>query len=101
MTIFLVYSFYSKINIAKKISKLALKKELAVCVNINQNINSLYIWKNKLCDEKEVEVSFKTTNLKVKKLISFLEKTHPYECPAIISFPIKKVNKQFLNWVNS
>ncbi|PPR29415.1 MAG: hypothetical protein CFH28_00946, partial [Alphaproteobacteria bacterium MarineAlpha6_Bin6] len=33
--------------------------------------------------------------------ISFLEKTHPYECPAIISFPIKKVNKKFLNWVNS
>ena len=41
MTIYLVYSFYSKPNQAKKIAKLAIKKKLAACVNINKNINSL------------------------------------------------------------
>ena len=35
----------------------------------------------------------------VKKLISFLELKHPYECPSIIAFPIKKTNDKFLNWV--
>ena len=99
MTIYLVYSFYSKPNQAKKIAKLAIKKKLAACVNINKNINSLYIWKNKMFDENEVELSFKTNDKKVKKLISFLELNHPYDCPAIIAFPIKKTNDKFLNWV--
>ena len=52
-----------------------------------------------MLDEKEIELSFKTTEKKVKKLILFLEKNHPYECPPIISFPIKKTNDKFLNWV--
>ena len=99
MTIFLVYSFYPKLNQAKKIAKLVIKKKLAACVNINKNISSLYIWKNKMFDHNEVELSFKTNDKKVKKLISFLELNHPYECPAIMAFPIQKTNNKFLNWV--
>ena len=99
MTIYLVYSFYPKINHAKKIAELVLKKKLAACVNINKNINSLYIWKNKMCDENEIELSFKTNDKKVKQLISFLKLNHPYDCPAILAFPIKKTNDKFLKWV--
>ena len=99
MTIYLVYSFFPKLNQAKKIAKLAIKDKLAACVNINKNINSLFIWKNKMFDEKEIELSFKTNEQKVKKLISFLELKHPYECPSIIAFPIKNANKKFINWV--
>ena len=101
MTIYLVYSFYPKLNQAKKIAKLSIKKKLAACVNINKNINSLFYWKNKMFDEKEVELSFKTNEQKVNKLISFLELNHPYECPCILAFPVKKTNKNFLNWVKN
>ena len=86
MTIYLVYSFYPKINHAKKIAELVLQKKL-------------YIWKNKMCDENEIELSFKTNDKKVKRLISFLELNHPYDCPAILAFPIKKTNDKFLKWV--
>ena len=99
MTIYLVYSFFPKLNQAKKIAKLAIKDKLAACVNINKNINSLFIWKNKMFDEKEIELSFKTSDKKVKQLISFLELKHPYECPPIIAIPVKKNNKKFLNWI--
>ena len=99
MTIYLVYSFYPKLNQAKKIAKLVVKNKLAACVNINKNINSIYIWENKMFDEKEIELNFKTSEKKLKKLILFLEKNHPYECPPIISFPIKKVNNKYLDWV--
>ena len=101
MAIHLVYSFYPKFNQAKKIAKIVIKNKLAACVNINENINSLYIWENKVCDENEVELSFKTSEKKVKKLISFLEAGHPYECPCIISFPIQNSNKKFLNWIKN
>jgi periplasmic divalent cation tolerance protein len=99
MTIYLVSTFYPKLNEAKKIAKLVVRNKLAACVNINKNINSLYIWKSKMFDEIEIELNFKTSEKKLKKLISFLEKKHPYACPPIISFPIKKVNKKYLDWV--
>ena len=99
MTIYLVSTFYPKLNQAKKIAKLVVKNKLAACVNINKNINSIFIWRSKMFDEKEIELNFKTTEKKVKKLILFLEKNHPYECPPIISFPIKKINKKYLDWV--
>ena len=99
MTIYLVCSFYPKKHQAKKIAMSAIKNKLAACVNISKNINSLFIWKNKMLDENEVELSFKTNKQKVKKLISFLELNHPYECPCVLSFPIEKTNKKFVNWV--
>ena len=100
MTMYLVFSFFPKINQAKKIAKLAIKNKLAACVNINKNVNSLYIWKKRIFDENEIELGFKTNAKKVNKLISFLESNHPYECPCIISFPINKVNNKYSNWVN-
>ena len=101
MAIHLVYSYYPKLNEAKKIAKSVLKNKLAACVNINKNINSLYFWNNKFCDEKEIEISFKTYKNKVKKLVFFLEKNHPYECPCVIAFTIKTSNKKFFNWIKS
>ena len=99
MTIYIVHSFYSKVNQAKKVAKLAVKKKLAACANINKNINSIYIWKNKFFDENEIEISFKTNSKKVKNLISFIELNHPYECPAIFAVPIKYNNKKYSEWV--
>ena len=99
MSIYLVSTFYPKLNQAKKIAKLVVKNKLAACVNINKNINSIFIWRRKMFDEKEIELNFKTSEKKLKKLILFLEEKHPYECPPIISFPIKKVNKKYLDWV--
>ena len=99
MTIYLVSTFYPKIKQAKNVAKLVVKNKLAACVNINKNISSIFRWKNKMFDEKEIELNFKTSKKKIKKLIIFLEEKHPYECPPIISFPIKKINNKFLDWV--
>ena len=41
----------------------------------------------------------KVLDKNVKKLISFIELKHSYECPSIIAFPIKKTNNKFLKWV--
>ena len=101
MTLYLVFSFYSNKNQAKKIAKIVVKNKLAACANINANINSIFIWKKKLSDEKEIEVSFKTNQKNLEKLILFLKKTHPYECPCIYSFKTDKVNNKFLKWVKN
>ena len=99
MKVYLVNSFFPKHNYAKKIARLAIKKKLAACVNMNKNVNSIFMWKNKLCEENEIEISFKTCLKKVKPLINFIESKHPYECPPIISIPIGKINKKFSDWI--
>ena len=97
--VYLVHSLFPKLSYAKKISTLVLEKKLAACVNINTEIESFFFWKKKFYNEKEIELSFKTSLLKLKKLINFIEKNHPYECPYIAAFHIEKVNKNYIDWV--
>ena len=99
MKIYFVNSFFPSLDKAKEIGKIVLKRKLAACVNINDKIKSFFWWKNKLSNENEVELSFKTSFNKVTKLIEFLEKNHPYECPCIIAFKVDKANKKYINWV--
>ena len=99
MKIYFVYVTFGSLKEARRLGSQLVKNKLAACVNINKNINSIYIWENKMFDEKEIELNFKTSEKKLKKLILFLEKNHPYECPPIMSFPIKKVNNKYLDWV--
>lgn len=100
MTIYVIFSYFPDIKEAKKVAKESIKRKLAACVNINKHTNSLFMWENKLHDENEIELSFKTNKKKIKKLISFIENKHPYECPAIMTLKINETNKQFDNWVN-
>ena len=101
MAIYIVYSFYKNITQAKKIARKVINNKLAACVNINNDINSIFIWKNKICDEKEIELSFKTNKKNVKPLIKFLESNHPYECPSIIALPTYETNNAFSIWVKN
>ena len=99
MKVYLVNSLFPELSYAKKISKIVLEKKLAACVNVNREIKSFFFWKKKFYNENEIELSFKTSLRKVKKLIDFIEKHHPYECPYIATFHIEKLNKKYSAWV--
>ena len=99
MKIYIVNTFLPELNKAKKIAKIILDKRLAACVNINDKIQSFFWWKNKISNENEVELSFKTRYSKIKTLIKHIEKHHPYECPSVLVHEIKKTNKKYMEWV--
>jgi len=99
MKIYFVNSFFPELKDAKKVAKIVLEKKLAACVNINEKIKSFFWWNNRISEENEVELSFKTSLFKVKKLINFLEKNHPYECPCIIAFHVDEMNQKYRRWV--
>ena len=95
---------------AKKIGRELVKSRLAACVNIIDNMNSIYFWKaplnkkdltgqGKIQDENEAVLIAKTKEALVEELIKKVKSTHSYDCPCIISMPIAGGNKDYLEWI--
>jgi periplasmic divalent cation tolerance protein len=62
-------------------------------------VRSLYNWNNKLEDQEEYLVLFKTTTSTVEELKSNIKRAHPYEVPEIVEVRMNKVSKSYLSWL--
>ncbi|MBL7685442.1 MAG: divalent-cation tolerance protein CutA [Deltaproteobacteria bacterium] len=95
----IIFTTVSSQKIAKKISEILVQEKLVACVNIIPQLTSIYIWKNKLCREKEILLMMKTRREKYAALEKRLRQIHPYETPEIIGIKINKGSKDYLNWI--
>ena len=84
---------------ARKIGSELVESKLAACVNIIDNMNSMYVWQGKIQDDKEVILIAKTTEARVPLLIEKVKTLHSYDCPCIVSIPISGGNREFLDWI--
>jgi periplasmic divalent cation tolerance protein len=84
---------------ARKIGSELVESKLAACVNIIDNMNSMYVWEGKIQDDKEVVLIAKTTEARVPLLIEKVKTLHSYDCPCILSIPVSGGNKEFLDWI--
>lgn len=85
---------------AEKISKHLLEKKLCACVNFFP-IKSIYSWKGKIEKSDETALLIKTIQKNYKKIEVEIKKIHSYETPAIFSFNINNVEKDYLGWLSS
>ncbi len=72
---------------------------LAACVNIIDQMNSIYRWDDEVQIDSEVVMIAKTTSANIPELIEIVKANHSSECPCIISIPITGGNPAFLNWI--
>ena len=84
---------------AEQIAKKLLDKKLIACANVINNVNSYFVWKNKIQNSKEIIICGKTTLRNQKKIIKVVKSIHSYSVPCIIFFDIKNGNKDFLKWI--
>ncbi|MBL7084948.1 MAG: divalent-cation tolerance protein CutA [Candidatus Omnitrophica bacterium] len=84
---------------ARKIGQELVKERLAGCINIIDNMNSMYWWEGKIQDDNEAILIAKTKETLVKELIKKVKSLHSYSCPCIISLPILEGNKDYLEWL--
>ena len=82
----------------EKVSKTLIKENLVACVNFF-SIESIYRWKNKLCEDKEYALIMKTRKSLYGKVEKKLKELHPYEIPAIVSYEIKDGLSDYLSWI--
>ena len=84
---------------AERIAKKLLDKKLIACANVISNVNSYFVWKNKVQNSKEIIICGKTTSKNQTKIIHAVKSIHSYAVPCIIFFDIKNGNKDFLKWI--
>jgi len=84
---------------ARRIGKELVMSRLAACVNILDNMNSLYMWQGNVQDDSEVVMIAKTTEERVPRLVEKVKSLHSYECPCIVSIPVSGGNQAFLDWI--
>jgi len=101
MEICFIYITTNSKDEARTIGKELVQAKLAACVNIFDNMNSIYMWKDELQDDNEVVMIAKTTQERVPELIEKVKAMHSYECPCIVSLPVTDGNPDFLKWIEN
>lgn len=99
MKINLVYMTAGDKDEARRIGQALIEMRLAACVNIIDNMNSMYFWEGKIQDDREVILIAKTTEALVGKLIETAKSVHSYDCPCILTLPVSGGNEAFLEWI--
>ena len=96
-----VYMTAGSIEEAKSIGQILVGQNLAACVNLLENITSIYNWEDKMEESQEVIMIAKTRKTLMPKLIETVNSLHSYDCPCILELPIQGGNPDFLSWIES
>ena len=86
---------------AKKIAGELVASRLAACVNILDNMNSVYMWQGEIQEDSEVVLIAKTTRARVPQLVEKVKSLHSYDCPCIVSLPVLDGHQPFMEWIEA
>jgi periplasmic divalent cation tolerance protein len=95
----IIYITTNSMEEAEIIGRNLVSKRLVACVNIIDNMKSIYRWEGKIETGNEIIVIAKTKNELINELIENVKTLHSYECPCIAAFPIIGGNEDFLKWI--
>ena len=96
-----VYMTAGTFEEARKIGQILVEKNLVACVNLIENMTSIYKWEEKLEEGQEVVMIAKTRKKLMSKLIETVNFHHSYECPCILDLPIQGGSTEFLAWIET
>jgi periplasmic divalent cation tolerance protein len=96
-----VVSSFPDMATAKVLARALVEENLAACVQLTENMQSVYRWEGKLCEEQEVLLSAKTTHSKWELISGFIKSKHPYDLPEILAFTPAQYAQQYGEWVQS
>lgn len=99
MSLIILYVTYSNEKEAEKIVSHLINKKLISCANLF-SVKSLYSWKGKVENSKEIVSIIKTKRSNWRMVESEIKKMHSYEIPCILKIGAKS-NKEFEKWVKS
>ncbi len=94
--VFVTVPSYDK---GREIAKFLLEKKLCACVNVISKVSSFYWWEGKIEEDEEALLIIKTREELFEKLKEAVLDVHPYDVPEIISIPIQKGYKKYLDWI--
>ena len=95
-----VFITTSSVDEGKKIGKSLVGEKLAACVNVVQQVQSLFQWEGRVCDEREALLIIKTKSALFNKIVERVKQLHSNDVPEIIALPIVNGSEDYLNWIS-
>ena len=99
MDLRIVETTCSSVKEAESIGRHLIESKLAGCVNVINNVSSLYRWKTKIVSDNEVILVIKTSVAKEREVVEEIKKNHSYDIPAIIVYQAKSANNDYSKWI--
>ncbi len=84
---------------ALRIGRTLVKEKLAACINIIDNMRSLYEWEGKMEETQECILLAKTGSQLFERLKERLLQLHSYDCPCILELPVERGEAAFMDWI--
>ncbi len=95
----IVETTFNKKEDAESIVNFLLEEKLIACATY-KNVESSYVWKGKIENEQEIEVSLHTSESLFPKVIENVRAKHPYELPRITTIHPLYTLPEYEDWVN-
>tara|TARA_B100001750_G_C15174908_1_gene431158 strand:+ start:355 stop:666 length:312 start_codon:yes stop_codon:yes gene_type:complete len=86
------------IDLAGKVKDYVLINSLSPCVQILSNVESSYMWKNKIETAKEYILLIKCNKSNLPKIKNFIDEEHNYDIHELISADIDILNPKYRDW---
>ncbi|MFY9843050.1 MAG: divalent-cation tolerance protein CutA [Terriglobales bacterium] len=84
---------------ARSIAHALIERQLAACVNIVPQIESVYRWQGGIETASEWLLIIKTTSVAFERLRDALIELHSYELPECIEIAIEDGTEPYLRWI--
>jgi len=86
---------------AEKIGSKLVSLRLAACVNVYDDVVSLYHWEGKERRDSEASLIIKTREFLFPRVRAEVREMHSYDKPCILAIPVSEVDAAYAEWVIS
>jgi periplasmic divalent cation tolerance protein len=84
---------------AETIASRLVSDRAAACVNIIENITSIYKWQGKIEKGTECLMVIKTRAALAEQVEAIIQELSSYDCPEVVALPIALGSEGYLNWI--
>jgi len=84
---------------AQRIANYLVENQLAACVNLIPQVNSIYRWQGKVESAWEWLLLVKTTAQKFPQVRDAIRGLHSYEVPECVAISIEDGSASYLQWI--
>jgi periplasmic divalent cation tolerance protein len=85
---------------ARRIANELVGRQLAACVQILPEIESVYRWNGEVQRDKEILILAKTTAAQFDALERAVREIHTYDTPEIVAVPMSHVSEPYRAWLS-
>jgi periplasmic divalent cation tolerance protein len=86
---------------ALKIGRRLVTENLCACVNVIENMHSIYRWKGKIESVREVILIIKIQRSRFARVEKRIRELHSYDVPCVLEIPVTRGSRKYLDWLTT